>query len=405
MTTFVAFSDTMTNTNSGYGGQTPGCDVREVIPVSKLNQTYTGWVQASIIIKSQSGSSGTLVEAHIGSSGGGTNNVNFRGDQAQVFWSSVSSLAMSGAQTYAASDLTAPFFYDPTVPLVISLFFIGTNDTAASRAVSFGAATNNYQLSAANQTGITTPTGSYTADTFYSWVMEIDLTEVSAPTALNLTMGSNGSVVSTCTTSTIAPTANNLVIASVTGSTAQVPTVTGAGGTWVLIASQFDGGGLRGVHMFRDLSATPGNGILTIDFSGVNQNFIGWSIDEFSGTDLTGTHGSGAIVQHAGTGTNSGTSTGITATLSAFGSASNWAYGFVRNNAVAAIVKGSGFTELSNQLAAELEAEWQLNQTAVSWTWASQTVVSVALAIEIKAFVAAAPPAITSSFLILTKGH
>ncbi len=180
MTTFVAFSNTMLNTNSGYGGQTPGCDVREVIPVASLNSVYSGPVQASIIIKSQTGTSGTLAGAYIGSSGGGTNNVNFQGDQAQVKWSGSASLALSGAQTYTASDLTAIFNYDPTKPLVISLFFTGTTCTAASATTSLGANTNNYQLNAANQTSVTAPTGAYTGDTFFSWVMEVDLTEMPA---------------------------------------------------------------------------------------------------------------------------------------------------------------------------------------------------------------------------------
>jgi len=118
MTSFTAFTNTMTNTNSGYGGQSPGCDVREVIPVASLSGSYKGWVTASIVIKSQTGSNGTLASAWIGGSGGGTHNVNFKGDQAKVKWSGSNSLSLSGAQTYSASDQTAPFFYDATVPLV-----------------------------------------------------------------------------------------------------------------------------------------------------------------------------------------------------------------------------------------------------------------------------------------------
>jgi hypothetical protein len=54
---------------------------------------------------------------------------------------------------------------------------------------------------------------------------------------------------------------------------------------------------------------------------------------------------------------------------------------------------GSGFTLLSKQTGAGgssgcVNDEWAINQTAVAWTWASETVTTVALAIEIKAAVA-----------------
>jgi len=182
MTTFIAFSDTMPNTNSGYGGTANGTDVREVIPVTSLNSVYTGPVRASVIIKSQTGTSGNLDGLYIGSSGGGTNGVNFGGDQAQIKWSGSASLALSGAQTYAASDLSPQFFYDPSKPLVIAMHFSGANCTAASRSASIGANTNNYQLNTLSQVSLTTPAGSYTGDTFYSWVMEIDLLETPIPT-------------------------------------------------------------------------------------------------------------------------------------------------------------------------------------------------------------------------------
>ena len=204
-------------------------------------------------------------------------------------------------------------------------------------------------------------------------------------TATNLAFGANTVGTSSCLTASISPGVNKLDIVSVTGSTfAPVPTVTGAGGTWTLIASQFDGGGNRGTHMFRDLTATPGSGPLTLDFGGVSQSFISWSVNEFSGIDISGTHGSGAIVQHAGVGTNSITSTGVTVTLSAFGSTRNVAHGYVRNNSPGAITPGSGFTELSDDLNDEV-AEWKVNDTTVDWSWASQTTVTVAIAIEIKA--------------------
>src|SRR6266576_6933814 len=104
MTTFTAFTNPMGNTDSGYGGQTPGCNCRNVLPTSALSGSYKGWVTAAITIKSQTGSNGSLASAWIGGSGGGTNNINFKGDQAKIFWGGVGNLTLSGAQTYAVSD-------------------------------------------------------------------------------------------------------------------------------------------------------------------------------------------------------------------------------------------------------------------------------------------------------------
>lgn len=214
-----------------------------------------------------------------------------------------------------------------------------------------------------------------------------------AITAANLAFGSAATVTSTATAS-ISPTANALVIVSVasrnaTGSgPATVPTVTGASGTWVQITTLSDGSsGARTVTLFRDLSASPGSGALTIDFAGVSQGSVAWSIDQFQGTDTSGTHGSGAIVQSAGVNPATGTTTGQTITLSALGAPNNAAYGYIRNSGAAAIAGGSGFTDLSGGATSGgvLDSEWAISNPAVAWTWGSQSVTSVALAIEIKA--------------------
>jgi len=203
------------------------------------------------------------------------------------------------------------------------------------------------------------------------------------PRPANLTFGTGSGV--SATTASIAPNANDLVIVSVTGGSGngQVPTVSGAGGTWVLIASQFDGGGVRGVHMFRDLSPTPGSGALTIDFGGISQTFIAWSVNAFSGVDRSGTHGSGAVLQSVGNFQTS-TNTGFTITLATFGSVNNTGHGYLRNTALGAISPSAGMTKLSDDANGQ-NAEYGLNQSAVGWTWPSQVNTSVALAIEIKA--------------------
>jgi hypothetical protein len=213
-----------------------------------------------------------------------------------------------------------------------------------------------------------------------------------AITAANLTSGvDNNTTDSSIATASVSPGANKLDIVSVesrnSSATPNVPTVTGASGTWTQIATRLDATNSRRVTLFRDLSASPGSGALTISFaSQVQDQGIAWSVDEFSRTDTTGTHGSGAIVQSVG-GTTSGTNTGFTVTLSALGSANNAAMGFVRNNMGGTISPGSGFTQLSQTSltnGTQNEAEWAINKTAVNWTWGSQTVISVGIAIEIK---------------------
>jgi hypothetical protein len=224
-----------------------------------------------------------------------------------------------------------------------------------------------------------------------------------AISATNLTFGQTTAGVTSANTASISPSANALVIVSVYGglNSGVAATVTGAGGTWVQICYADDNGGSGGNHcvqLFRDLSASPGSGALTISFGSTSENNLGWSVDQFTGTDTTGTHGSGAIVQTVleqdGTG---GTDTGVTITLAALGSANNAAYGFIRlPTSLMAISVGSGFTQLSYQDptgGASSSGEWAINKTAVAWTWPSTSVSSrIGAAIEIKAATAAASP-------------
>jgi Putative Ig domain len=209
-------------------------------------------------------------------------------------------------------------------------------------------------------------------------------------TATHLTSGDNSTGGSSATTASISPAANTLVIVSVSGGLngGTIPTVTGAGGTWTRIAYTDDNGGSGGNHgvaLLRDLSASPGSGALTIGFAGVSENHIEWSVDQFSGVNTSGTHGSGAIVQSV-TATSSGTNTGQTLNLAALGSPNNAAMGWLRKTGANIIVAGTGFTELSNtHVSAEVEAEWAINKTAVAWTWASESTITTQIAIEIKA--------------------
>jgi len=107
---------------------------------------------------------------------------------------------------------------------------------------------------------------------------------------------------------------------------------------------------------------------------------------ELDGIDTSGTNGSGAIVQ---SGTTSGSSTTLTVTLSAFGSADNRPVGFFTWRANSTGTVGSGFSLLTTNNHASPSmgflAEWHStsNDNTVDASWASAQ--CGAYALEIKA--------------------
>lgn len=214
-----------------------------------------------------------------------------------------------------------------------------------------------------------------------------------AITVSNLTTGSNATDQTSYATASVAPTANKLVLLFVgnrrSGGSPTQPTVTGAGMTWDLVTSA-DGGNEVRTSIFRCLSASPSSGALTIDFAGVTQGSCGWSVAEFTGTDITGTNGSGAIVQTA-TNNNNTTNTGIVVTLGSFADVNNATAGMVYVRSSRAITVGSGFTQIGTSDAATestITSEFLgSNDTSVDWSWASVATQATAHAVEIKSIV------------------
>lgn len=93
------------------------------------------------------------------------------------------------------------------------------------------------------------------------------------------------------------------------------------------------------------------NGTVTVDFAGQTNAIAYFRVDEFDGVDTSGTDGSGAVRQPTGAGSASDTSTSMTITLGAFGSANNgtffachWRLGAAGSSATPT----SGFTELND---------------------------------------------------------
>lgn len=218
-------------------------------------------------------------------------------------------------------------------------------------------------------------------------------------------------------TASITPVANRLYILTVSSKTEitanpNVPTVTGAGLTWVQVDTGVydnDSSSRRRITSFRALGASPSTGALTIDCGGQTQVQMDWILDEFQGIDTGGTNGSAAIVQTAQTmnvDTSSATNTPL-ATLAAFSSASNATYGVIaEGNATDNITVGSGFTQIGVIKDSSLEGNIQMksefnsgNDTTVDFTFNVTTVEFGVLAMEIKVAPSTFNQAVASQFL------
>lgn len=125
-------------------------------------------------------------------------------------------------------------------------------------------------------------------------------------------------------------------------------------------------------------------GTKTIDYSGVTQSRCQWAIDEVTGMDITGTNGSGSVVQST---SDSNISSTLSATLAAFGDAVNnaaWAFGF-NNGANAETVKAGYTLTATNSGFLVLANEYLVGQdTAPNMTQAGSSAWSF-IALEIKA--------------------
>jgi hypothetical protein len=173
-----------------------------------------------------------------------------------------------------------------------------------------------------------------------------------AVSASNLTTGTDIDGNSTATTASITPTANRLILLTVTtrtGITANPnqPTATGNGLTWVAVNSvvwDTTSSSRKRVTVLRAMGASPSAGAVTIDFAGQNQTDVVWTIDELSGTDTSGTNGSGAIVQSATNIDETGANSTFTVTLAAFSSVNNATFGGMTLDTYITTAAGSGFT-------------------------------------------------------------
>lgn len=207
-----------------------------------------------------------------------------------------------------------------------------------------------------------------------------------------LTSGTNATNQSVYTTASIAPAANALITVAVLGRRStgvQTPTVTGGGmSTWTLVASvDYDpiSGPLSRVCVFRAMSSAPGSGALTITYPNSQSNAT-WIVSQWTGVEVSGTNGSGAIVQSSSA--RGDVVTSLSTTLAALADPNDVAYGVVGASLNGpAVTPGNGFTEIAEPTSGEntlLEAEWGVNLTTVSASLSAAKNAGL-LGIEIKA--------------------
>ncbi|MGE5742462.1 MAG: Ig-like domain-containing protein, partial [Gemmatimonadota bacterium] len=207
-----------------------------------------------------------------------------------------------------------------------------------------------------------------------------------------LTSGTNRANQRVYTTASISPAPNALLTVAVRSRRsggALTPTVTGGGmTTWTQVASvDYDvvTAPLARLVVFRAMSAAPGSGPITITYSNSVSN-ADWVVSQWTGVDLSGANGSGAIGQ---TGSARGNAVAaLTSDLAPFGAAGNVALGLLgaATNGPAAS-PGAGFTEIAEPSSGEntlLEAEWGVNLHTVTASL-SKSVNAGLLAVELRA--------------------
>lgn len=203
---------------------------------------------------------------------------------------------------------------------------------------------------------------------------------------------------STGSTASYTPGANDLILLTVTARTnisalTNQPTVTGNGLTWVLVLdAAYDTGAPseKRVSVFRAMGASPTTGVTTIDYGGQAQTDIDWTVAQFTGTDTSGSNGSGAIVQTSSTIDQSGTTSTIAVSLNALGSANNAMFvggaGDGAGNQFNPPI--NGFTSLGTVSSTNLTgvtAQYKINATTSSITASGATSMLGIIGVEVKA--------------------
>jgi hypothetical protein len=177
------------------------------------------------------------------------------------------------------------------------------------------------------------------------------------------------------------------------GTSPAATSVSGAGLTFTEIGTAggvlYSGSpGVRRIQAWRALVASgAATGPVAISLNGTSTGMDAVLL-EFTGTNTSGTNGSGAVVQSA---TNkASTATALTVTLAAFGSSTNRPVAFFNHRVAESTTQESGYTELDDanhsSPAAGAECEWHVSaaDTTPSASWGTAGA-AAGFAIEVRA--------------------
>lgn len=224
---------------------------------------------------------------------------------------------------------------------------------------------------------------------------------MAAVSCSNLANGSSATPSSGVFTSTsVTPGSNHLILFSVSGFKGAVNgpgtmgTPSGNSLTWVRVdggayAATQGTGNAGDVEVWRSMGSSPSAGTVTFTWSNATTVGTTWSIDDCSGTDTTGTNGSGAIGNHFTNLKTSAVASPMTVTMSSFVSASSATFAYETVGANRTVTADSGMTQLSNTNAFSLTptdvAEYNTgNHSPATATYSGAASTWGAIGIEIK---------------------
>jgi hypothetical protein len=192
------------------------------------------------------------------------------------------------------------------------------------------------------------------------------------------------------TTASISPTANELILVyvSTTGQAGGTVSASGASMTWDRIGNYWwDTSSDRYATILRAQSASPGSGALTLTATSSASGWF-WAIWSCSGT-LVGNNGADAIIanansltSNAGANVTSGSTTGLSVTLSALSNANNATFGFARTNGSITVSAGSGYTGIGTSTSYKGEYK-TTGSTTVNVTWSNAVVIAGLVGLEV----------------------
>jgi N-acetylglucosamine-6-sulfatase len=192
-----------------------------------------------------------------------------------------------------------------------------------------------------------------------------------APSGIPLTTG-GGVSLSSYTTAPITPSPNALILLAVisrkSSNVPAAPIVSGSDLEWVQVVSKPNSSSTTRLTVFRAMGGSPSSGPVTIDYQGVQQVWVNWSIVQIDGVETSGANGENAIVQFA---LSSGTGAIGSVSLGSFESPTNATYGVFGQGGTDTYTPGSGFTGLAQHNAkgsifSEFRAD---NDTSVDASW------------------------------------